>query len=63
MAVFQLKGKDGRKSGPWYAKYPVDRLANGKIKYEQRKVGYSKRLADRVYAKKYEEYNRKKCWG
>ena len=52
MAVFQLKGKDGRKSGPWYAKYPVDRLANGKIKYEQRKVGYSKRLADRVYAKK-----------
>lgn len=63
MAVFQLKGKDGRKSGPWYAKYPVDRLANGKIKYEQRKVGYSKRLADRVYAKKYEEYKQKEMLG
>jgi integrase len=63
MAVFQLKDKDGKKSGPWYAKYPIGRLPNNKIHYQQRKIGYSKKLTKRVEAKKYEEFKHRELLG
>lgn len=47
----------------WYAKYPVSRKVDGKIKYRQKKVGYSKKLADQYYRKMYDEFQRRELLG
>jgi integrase len=55
MAVFE-------KYGAWYCKYPISRVGK-RIRYKVEKVGYSKKLADRFYAKKYEEYKERLLLG
>ena len=47
----------------WYAKYPVSRKVDRKIKYRQKKVGYSKKLADQYYRKMYDEFQRRELLG
>ncbi|MBF0551258.1 MAG: site-specific integrase [Deltaproteobacteria bacterium] len=58
MSIYQkYKDKEGNHFGPWFVKYPYRRnKATGKIEYKIAKVGHSKKMAERVYAKKYEEY-------
>jgi integrase len=55
MAVFE-------KYGAWYCKYPISRVGK-RIRYKVEKVGYSKKLADRFHAKKYEEYKERLLLG
>jgi len=54
MNVYQkYKDAQGRKTGPWFIKYPVGRdPLTGKIKYKIEKVGDYKKLAERAYQKK-----------
>ncbi|MGM0383497.1 MAG: tyrosine-type recombinase/integrase [Thermodesulfobacteriota bacterium] len=61
MGVYQkYKDKDGRPIGPWFVKYPYRKdMATGKIKYKIEKASYSKKLAQRIYSSKYEEYKRR----
>ncbi len=50
MSVCQKrKDAQGRNIGPWFMKYPIGRdPLTGKIKYKSEKVGYQKKLAERV---------------
>ena len=61
MGVYQkYKDNEGNPTGPWFVKYPYRKnRATGKIKYKIEKVGISKKLAHRVYNKKYEEYKKR----
>lgn len=61
MGVYQkYKDGEGKPTGPWFVKYPYWRdKATGKIKYKIEKVGFSKKLAQRIYNSKYEEYKRR----
>jgi integrase len=61
MGVYQkYKDTDGESIGPWFVKYPYKKdKATKKIKYKTEKVGPSKKLAQRVYNKKYEEYKKR----
>jgi hypothetical protein len=54
MNVYQrYKDAQGRKTGPWFIKYPMSRNPlTGKIKYKIEKMGCQKKLAERVYQKK-----------
>jgi hypothetical protein len=55
MNVYQkYKDAQGRKTGPWFIKYPVSRdPVTGKInRYKIEKVGHSKKLAERAWQKK-----------
>ena len=61
MGVYQ-KYKDGagNSTGPWFVKYPYRKnKGTGKIKYKIEKAGISKKLAQRVYNKKYEQYKKR----
>jgi integrase len=62
MNVYQkYKDAQGRKTGPWFIKYPIGRDSlTGKIKYKIEKVGYQKKLAERAYQKKMVEWAEKK---
>jgi integrase len=62
MNVYQkYKDAQGRKTGPWFIKYPIDRHPlTGKIKYKIEKVGFLKKLAERAYQKKMVEWAEKK---
>ena len=62
MNVYQkYKNAQGRKTGPWFIKYPVGRdPVTGKIKYKIEKVGEFKKLAERAYQKKMVEWAEKK---
>lgn len=62
MSVYQkYKDTQGRKTGPWFIKYPVARdPLTGKIKYKIEKASHSKRLAERAYQKKMVEWAEKK---
>jgi integrase len=64
MGIYRRKDKQGRHYGPWYIKYPkeVD-LITGKTKYTSHKIGFSKRLADRAFAKKMLEWQERKHLG
>ena len=61
MGVYKkYKDNDGEPTGPWFVKYPHKRdKASGKIQYKTEKVGPSKKLAQRIYAKKYEAYKKR----
>ena len=61
MGVYQkYKDNEGKPTGFWFVKYPYKRdRATGKIKYKTEKAGMSKKLALRVYNKKYEEYKQR----
>ena len=56
MAVFKRYGD------VYYCKYPADKIGK-KIQYEAEKVGHGKKLADRLYQKKYEEYRERLMLG
>lgn len=58
MSVYQkYKDAQGRKTGPWFIKYPVGRNPKtGKINYKIEKVGHSKKLAERAHQKKMVEW-------
>jgi len=62
MNVYQkYKDAQGRKTGPWFIKYPIGRdPVTGKIKYKIEKVGEFKKLAERAYQKKMVEWAEKK---
>lgn len=62
MNVYQkYKDAQGRKTGPWFIKYPCGRdPVTGKIKYKIEKVGEFKKLAERAYQKKMVEWAEKK---
>jgi integrase len=62
MNLYQkYKDSHGRKTGPWFIKYPVGRdPLTGKIKYKIEKVGEFKKLAERAYQKKMVEWAEKK---
>jgi integrase len=62
MNVYQkYKDAQGRKTGPWFIKYPIRRdPLTGKIKYKIEKVGFQKKLAERAYQKKMVEWAEKK---
>ena len=62
MNVYQkYKDAQGRKTGPWFIKYPIGRdPLTGKIKYKIEKVGEFKKLAERAYQKKMVEWAEKK---
>ena len=61
MGVYQkYKDTDGESIGPWFVKYPYKKdKATKKIKYKTEKIGSSKKLAQRIYNKKYEEYKKR----
>ena len=50
MNVYQkYKDGQGRKTGPWFIKYPIGRdPLTGKIKFKIEKVGFQKKLAERA---------------
>lgn len=54
MSIYQkYKDAQGRKTGPWFIKYPIGRdPLTGEIKYKIEKVGHQKKLAERAYQKK-----------
>jgi integrase len=64
MGVYRRKGKNGKPYGPWIIQYPraLD-PATGKIRYTSEKAGQSKRLADRAFANKMVEWEKKKHLG
>ena len=55
MGVYRkYRDKDGKPIGPWFVKYPYRKeKGSAGIKYKIKKVGPSKRLAQRIYNKKY----------
>ena len=61
MGVYQkYRDKDKKPTGPWFVKYPYRKdKAKGKIKYKIEKVGHSKKLAQRIYNSRYEEYKKR----
>lgn len=61
MGVYQkYRDQDGKPNGPWFVKYPYRRdKATAKIKYRIEKVGPSKKVAQRIYNKKYEDYKKR----
>jgi integrase len=62
MNVYQkYKDAQGRKTGPWFIKYPIGRdHLTGKIRYKIEKVGEFKKLAERAYQKKMVEWAERK---
>jgi len=64
MGIYRRKNKQGRFCGPWYIQYPKGAdISTGKIKYACEKVGFSKRQADRAFAKKLLEWQERKFLG
>jgi hypothetical protein len=61
MGVYQkYKDENGKSTGPWFVTYPYKKnQATGEIKYKIEKVGSSKKLAQRIYGRKYEEYKKR----
>jgi len=64
MGIYRRKDKNGKYYGPWIIQYPyaIDPMT-GKVKYTTKKVGYSKRLAERAFAKRMLEWEEKKHLG
>ena len=64
MGIYRRKNKQGKYYGPWYIQYPKGAdISTGKIKYACEKVGFSKRWADRAFAKKLLEWQERKFLG
>ncbi len=64
MGIYRRKNKQGKHCGPWYIQYPRDAdPSNGKTKYACEKVGFSKRQAERAFAKKLLEWQERKFLG
>ena len=61
MGVYQkYRDQDEKPTGPWFVKYPYRKdRATGKIKYKIEKVSPSKKVAQRIYSKKYEDYKKR----
>ncbi len=64
MGIYRRKDKQKEHYGPWYMQYPreVDPLT-GKVTYACEKVGFSKRRAERAFAKKILEWEKRKHLG
>jgi len=64
MGVYRRKDKKGKPYGPWIVQYPyaLDPIT-GKLKYTSEKAGQSKRLAERTFAKKMLDWEKKKHLG
>jgi len=64
MGIYRRKNKQGKHCGPWYIQYPKEAdPSNGKIKYACEKVGFSKKVANRAFAKKMLEWEQQKFLG
>lgn len=61
MAVYQkYRDANGKPTGAWFVKYPYRKNpATRKIQYKIEKAGPSKKLAQRLYSAKYEEYKKR----
>ncbi len=61
MGVYQkYRDATGKATGPWFVKYPYRKNpATGRIKYKIEKAGPSKKLAQRIYSARYEEYKKR----
>ena len=61
MGVYRRKDRDGKYCGPYIVQYPyaVD-SSTGKTKYTTVAAGFSKRLANSIFAKKMLEWAKKK---
>jgi integrase len=64
MGIYRRRDKQKKYSGPWYMQYPqeVDPIT-GEVKYACEKVGFSKRMAERAFAKKMVEWEKRKHLG
>jgi integrase len=62
MNVYQkYKDAQGRKTGPWFIKYPIGRDSlTGKVRYKIEKLGEFKKLAERASQKKMVEWAERK---
>jgi hypothetical protein len=64
MGIYRRKNKQKKHCGPWYIQYPVKAdLLTGKIKYVCKKVGFSKRQAERAFANEMLKWQEKKFLG
>lgn len=64
MGIYRRKNKQGTYYSPWYIQYPKEAdILTGKIKYTCEKVGFSKRQAERAFAKKMLEWQERKFLG
>lgn len=64
MGIYRRRDKQKKYYGPWIIQYPqeVDPIT-GKVKYGCEKVGFSKRMAQRAFAKKMVEWEKRKHLG
>ncbi len=64
MGIYRRRDKQKKYFGPWYMQYPqeVDPIT-GEVKYSCEKVGFSKRTAERAFAKKMVEWEKRKHLG
>ena len=64
MGVYRRKDKSGKYYGPYIAQFPVSiDPSTGKMKYKAIAVGHSKRLANKIFAEKMLEWEKKKHLG
>jgi len=64
MGIYRRKDKEGKHCGPWYIKFPTGvNPKTGKTKYTSHKVGFSRKLAERAFAKKMLEWQERKHLG
>jgi integrase len=64
MGIYRRRDKQKKYHGPWYMQYPQEAdPITGKVKYACEKVGFSKRMAERAFAKKMMEWEKRKHLG
>ena len=64
MGIYRRKNGGGKHYGPWYMQYPREEdPITSKIKYRCEKVGFSKKVAERAFAKKMLEWEQQKFLG
>jgi integrase len=64
MGIYRRKDNEEKHCGPWYIKFPtrVD-PTTGRTKYTSHKVGFSRKLAERAFAKRMLEWQERKHLG
>jgi len=64
MGIYRRKNRQGKHYGPWYIQYPDGTdSSTGKTKYACKKVGFSKRQAERALARKILDWQERKLVG
>jgi integrase len=64
MGVYQkYRDQEGRPCGPWFVKYPYQRDRTGKIIYRVKRASNSRKLAEKFFRKKQDEFFRRDSQG